>query len=81
MEVVEDEMPHVQQILKDVAMEEVEDIQTYDFDRSDDEMEIYNLADIENMGRRGGVQTLTWHWGSSPCPKLYHISQVILHLT
>ena len=54
MEVVEVETPHAQQKLKDVAMEEVEDMQAHDSNEFDNEMKICNLDDIEIVEEGGG---------------------------
>lgn len=54
VEVVDDETLHAYQELRDVAMEEVEDVHAHDSDGFDDEMENYNFADTENVGERGG---------------------------
>ena len=55
MEIVEDDTPHAQNKLKDVASEEVEDMHAHDTNGFDDDMEICNLDDIEFMEERGGV--------------------------
>lgn len=44
MEVVHYETPHALKKQKDVAMEEVEDVQAHGVDESNDEMKICNLA-------------------------------------
>ena len=56
MEVVEDETPHVQHKLKDVAIEEVEGVHAHGGDKFDIKMEICNLDDtkIVEEGRGGG---------------------------
>ena len=56
MEVVEDETPYAQQKLKDVAMEEVEDMHAHDYDEFDDDMEICNFFDTKIMGGRGALK-------------------------
>ena len=53
VEAIEDETPPMQQKLKGCSMEEVKDVQPQDFEGSNDEMEIWNLVDIENVGRGG----------------------------
>lgn len=45
MEVVEDETPHAQHKLKDVAMKEVEDVHAQGDDEYDFQMEIFILKD------------------------------------
>lgn len=62
-------------------MEDVEDVQAQDSDKSNDEMEIYNLVHTKNIEEREGLQTLIRHWKSSRCPKLDRKPMVILHLT
>ena len=54
MEVVEDETPPIQHKLKDVSMDEVEDVQAQDSDKSGDEMEIFNIARWQRKWGRGG---------------------------
>lgn len=55
MEVVEDETPHVQHKLKDVAIEEVEGVHAHGGDKFDIKMEICNLDDTKIVKeRRGG---------------------------
>lgn len=80
-----DEMPHMQQCLKDVALEEVEDVHAHDYDENDNEMEICNLVDTKivkesgrEMGEGGGC---TQGIGELLVPKLDHKPLVILHLT
>ena len=84
-----DEMPHMQQCLKDVALEEVEDVHAYDYDENDNEMEICNLVDTKivkesgrEMGEGGGVHSR--HWGApgaqvgsqTPCHSSPHSTSV-----
>lgn len=64
MEAIEDETPHVQQKLKDIGVEQREDVQAHDSNEFDDEMEICNVVDIEIVGERR-AQTLTRHWKTS----------------
>ena len=55
MEVVEDETPHVQHKLKDVAIEEVEGVHAHGGDKFDIKTEICNLDDTKIVKeRRGG---------------------------
>lgn len=63
--------------LKDVTMEEVEDVEAQDFNKFGDEMEFCNHDHTESVGRGG--QTLMRHLESSQCPKLYYKLLVIFH--
>jgi hypothetical protein len=55
-------------------------MQAHDSNEYDNEMEIYNLDDIEIV-EGGGAQILTRHQESSQYPKLDHKPLITLHPT
>lgn len=48
-------MSHMQWKLKDVGMEDIENMHAHNFDGFNDEMKIYNLADTKYVGERRGT--------------------------